>query len=369
MLTAPTTSEHVKVEFEDKTARYVVTIYHAPQYHILRHWLCGDDLNFARSLHFTTPISTEGGKTRASFFASHDRRFLLKAIKGKELKHMQTQADPLFWYADQVLFEKLPSVLVQVVGLFKVEVHQPNRRTRTKTFTVQRNLRFKLQASERSHLCFDLKGIGKVRKVDLAMHHHANEDADEGPTVDVTLEGSASRLVADTPQDSPEQATSDVAFSPCTAGSPAGLPSAKQLPQPAIGASREPATAGRVLWDQNLREWLQGKPLGLPASDLQYLEAAVWNDTLLLAEQALIDYSMLLAVAPWGPEDGPNTAAGTVYMGIIDWLRPYDIMGFVENRYKNLTRGHGQGAVVDPLSYARRFQSAMSTFFVARDEA
>ena len=30
--------------------RYQVAVHFAPHYHALRHWICGDDLNFVRSL-------------------------------------------------------------------------------------------------------------------------------------------------------------------------------------------------------------------------------------------------------------------------------------------------------------------------------
>ena len=39
----------------------------------------GDDLNFVRSLHRCNPTQTSGGKSKAFFYESHDKRFLLKA--------------------------------------------------------------------------------------------------------------------------------------------------------------------------------------------------------------------------------------------------------------------------------------------------
>merc|ERR1712048_1196231 len=84
VLTAATPVSPIKLEFSDQGARYQVTIYHAPQFHILRHWLCGDDLNFVRSIHRCNRITPTGGKSRAAFFISHDERFLLKTVNRAE---------------------------------------------------------------------------------------------------------------------------------------------------------------------------------------------------------------------------------------------------------------------------------------------
>jgi len=67
-----------EVDFDDKQGKYSVAIHFAPQFHALRHGICGDDLNFVRSLHKCSQINVSGGKTRAAFFLSHDQRFLLK---------------------------------------------------------------------------------------------------------------------------------------------------------------------------------------------------------------------------------------------------------------------------------------------------
>merc|ERR1711959_869949 len=70
------------------------------------------------------------------------------------------------------------------------------------------------------------------------------------------------------------------------------------LPSGPSQTESPPPSSKAVLWDQNFREWTEGKPLTLAPQDLKYLEAAVWNDTLLLSGQSLVDYSLLLAAAP-----------------------------------------------------------------------
>jgi len=337
-LTALPLEQPIRVEFEDKEAKYSVAIHHAVQYHILRHWLCGDDLNFARSLYRCNRIKPSGGKSSAAFFVSqHDRRFLLKAVNRAEFKFLTTpsQAQAMFQYVDQILFDKLPSVLAHVVGLFSVSVklHKRARESKTKHFIVQRNLRFSLQNQKRPHFVFDLKGIGnrKVRDVMPGAPGQAHADDSDGEA-----EPEAGQTAA-----------------PGAADRPSG--------------ARKPSKA--VLWDMNLREWTEGKPLCLLSRDLKYLEAALYNDTYFLNKQSLVDYSLLLAAAepPRGEEEAP-TEPGVLALGIIDWLRPYTWDKHMENVVKTFAQAD-RPTVIEPPKYARRFLDAMGTFFVAETPA
>jgi len=339
VLTALPQEQPIRVEFEDKEAKYSVAIHHAVQYHILRHWLCGDDLNFARSLYRCNRIKPSGGKSSAAFFVSHpDQRFLLKAVNRAEFKMLTTpsQAQAMFSYVDQVLFDKLPSVLAHVVGLFSVSVklHKKSRESKPKHFIVQRNLRFSLQNQKRPHFVFDLKGVGnrKVRDVMPGAHGQAHADDSE----------------AEAEPEAGQAASS-------TGGGGGG----------AVGRSSK-----AVLWDMNLREWTDGKPLCLLSRDLKYLEAALHNDTYFLNKQSLVDYSLLLAAAepPDDAEQGLEDEPGVLALGIIDWLRPYTWDKHMENVMKTLAQSGGP-TVIEPPKYARRFLDAMGTVFVAETPA
>ncbi|CAE7670126.1 Pikfyve, partial [Symbiodinium necroappetens] len=162
ILNTPVLKEPVKVDFEDKQAKYHVAIHFAPHYHALRHWICGDDLNFVRSLQHCNPIQTSGGKSRATFLMSHDKRFLLKAINESEFKKLNSEAENLFWYFDKVLFDKWPSVLTQVIGLFSVSATKKSQNYKG-YYVVQQNLRYSLRGTWA--FIFDLKGTGKNRRV------------------------------------------------------------------------------------------------------------------------------------------------------------------------------------------------------------
>jgi 1-phosphatidylinositol-3-phosphate 5-kinase len=258
----------------------------------------------------------------------------VKAVNKYEAHLLTKQAEPLFWYADQVFFDKLPSVLAQVVGVFTVTVMRRGRSKQFKrTYIVQRNLRY--HCWNNPHTCFDLKGVGKSRKVQSSVPEDKQLDDDDD------RQPGAVRYAN---QDGMDGAT------------------ASKRPETVAPASKS------VLWDQNFREWTGGKPLCLPQCDLKYLEAAVWNDTLLLSGQQLVDYSLLLAAAP---SEGPdptscNALKGTLSVGLIDYLRPYTFDKQIESAVKGaFHHSSGQPTVIEPTDYSRRFRTAMGTFFVA----
>ncbi|CAE7377349.1 FAB1C [Symbiodinium natans] len=312
ILNTPVLKEPVKVDFEDKQAKYQVAVHFAPHYHALRHWICGDDLNFVRSLQRCKSIQTSGGKSRATFLMSHDKRFLLKAINESEFKKLNSEAENLFWYFDKVLFDKWPSVLTQVIGLFSVSV---TKKSQYKGYyVVQQNLRHSLR--DTWAFTFDLKGTGKNRRV---------QATDLGEEADSRESPSGSRG----PEDD----------------------------------STERDRAAKVFWDQNFREWTKGKPLCLVPSDLTYLEAAIFNDTTLLSTRDLMDYSLLLAAVP--PE--PGASAGRLILGMIDYLRAFTIDKKVESAVKTALAPTPaeQPTIIAPKDYAARFMRAMSTYFVA----
>lgn len=60
-----------------------------------------------------------------------------------------------------------------------------------------------------------------------------------------------------------------------------GVGAKRRMETPSVVAvsdeeSPRPQRPGQTLWDQNFREWTQGKPLCLAKADLSYLEAAMF---------------------------------------------------------------------------------------------
>jgi len=322
----------IKVAFEDDVASYEVKIWHPAQYHIIRHMVFGDDLNFLRSLHRCSSVSLSGGKTKANFFTSHDKLLLLKGVGGSyEFSFLTEEMPSVFWYLDKVLFEKLPSVIVQILGLFSVEIKPKsgnNFPARKENLVVTRNLRHGFQEQY-----FDLKGVGAVRSApnkattaadgskDLAKEQSAQHETVEGGSAEGPFEGTASMVE--------EGQTGD----------------------------RQGSRTDALL-DAEFLKWSEGCPLSMPAQDLRLLEAAVCNDTMMLRNLKAMDYSLFLSIAK------QDESTGFISLGIIDYLRTFTFDKMLESAYKSWTRGE-EPTIVAPPMYARRFLNACATYFAA----
>uniref|UniRef100_A0A0G4GEM8 PIPK domain-containing protein n=1 Tax=Chromera velia CCMP2878 TaxID=1169474 RepID=A0A0G4GEM8_9ALVE len=135
---------HIRVEFSTPDAAYTVVVFFATQFHILRHFLCGDDLNFVRSIHQSGRLSTSGGKSGASFNVSHDKRFIFKQLSRPESRLFCSSGQAFFQYHSRVLFHGMPSNLTPAYGLFQISCRKKDHRSR-ETFVVLQNLNYHVE--------------------------------------------------------------------------------------------------------------------------------------------------------------------------------------------------------------------------------
>ena len=114
-----------------------------------------------------------------------------------------------------------------------------------------------------------------------------------------------------------------------------------------------------VLLDENLLLLLRdGDWLFTKEDSKERLAVGVHNDTLMLKRNQIMDYSMLL---------GLDDTKKEIYMGIIDYMREYDLKKQVEWVVKSsgIMGGRGQQpTVVDPTKYKERFRAAMNNYFL-----
>lgn len=89
---------HPKVEFRVGASDVKVEIFFALHFHILRHWLLGDDLQLCRALLRTRHAETSGGKSGSDFYLSLDGRFMVKKINSREFAGFQKSGTAFFHY-------------------------------------------------------------------------------------------------------------------------------------------------------------------------------------------------------------------------------------------------------------------------------
>eukprot|EP01063_Lacrimia_lanifica_P031349 TRINITY_DN5145_c0_g3_i1.p1 TRINITY_DN5145_c0_g3~~TRINITY_DN5145_c0_g3_i1.p1 ORF type:complete len:2469 (+),score=889.42 TRINITY_DN5145_c0_g3_i1:971-7408(+) len=114
-----------------------------------------------------------------------------------------------------------------------------------------------------------------------------------------------------------------------------------------------------VLLDENLLLQIKGGDwIFTDEHGKEILHRAVHNDTLMLGQSSIMDYSMLLGV---------NDAKRELYIGIIDYMREYDMIKRFEWAFKSsgIVGGRGQQpTIVEPKIYKERFRTQMDNYFL-----
>jgi hypothetical protein len=116
-----------------------------------------------------------------------------------------------------------------------------------------------------------------------------------------------------------------------------------------------------VLQDQNLIDEYETSPLVVSEYHKRLLTMAVWNDTLLLSGQAVMDYSLLVGIE----ERNADGTGGEIVVGIIDYIRRFTWDKQVESWVKSGITGKGKNpTVISPDQYKNRFRAAMQSYFL-----
>ncbi|KAF2664945.1 hypothetical protein BT63DRAFT_428901 [Microthyrium microscopicum] len=108
-----------------------------------------------------------------------------------------------------------------------------------------------------------------------------------------------------------------------------------------------------VLLDENLVDIIFEKPIFVREHTMKLLTASVWNDTLFLSKQNVMDYSLMA-----GFEDETRE----IVVGIIDCIRTYTWDKKLETWIKD--RGKNKPTVTSPKDYRNRFRVAMSKYIL-----
>jgi 1-phosphatidylinositol-3-phosphate 5-kinase len=106
-----------------------------------------------------------------------------------------------------------------------------------------------------------------------------------------------------------------------------------------------------VLLDENMVEFIYESPLFSREHSKRILRASIWNDTLFLSGQNVMDYSLMIAI----DEDRKE-----LVIGIIDCIRTYTWDKKLETWIKD--RGKNRPTVTSPKEYKNRFREAMGRY-------
>lgn len=122
-------------------------------------------------------------------------------------------------------------------------------------------------------------------------------------------------------------------------------------------SSQQPMKVHQTLLDDNLMELTRGRPFPLKQRAKLVFQKAVSNDTMFLSIVNVVDYSILV---------GFDEDSHEIVVGIIDYLRQYDIVKRMERMGKSvgMFAGQAEPTIIQPSHYRRRFSSAMERYFM-----
>lgn len=108
-----------------------------------------------------------------------------------------------------------------------------------------------------------------------------------------------------------------------------------------------------VLLDENLVDIIFEKPIFVRDHTKKVLQASVWNDTLFLSKQNVMDYSLMA---------GFDDKRREIVVGIIDCIRTYTWDKKLETWIKD--RGKNKPTITSPKDYRNRFRIAMASYIL-----
>jgi hypothetical protein len=112
----------------------------------------------------------------------------------------------------------------------------------------------------------------------------------------------------------------------------------------------------RTKMDLNFVEFMKGLPVILGVEDKKRLDAEIWNDTLFLSQQNIVDYSLLLIF---------DVDGLVVDYGIIDYMEQYTFERAIESKYKTVV-GTELPTIIYPKEYKNRFrQHLIQIYFMS----
>ena len=110
---------------------------------------------------------------------------------------------------------------------------------------------------------------------------------------------------------------------------------------------------GRTKMDLNFLEDFKGIPLAVTTEAKKVLDASIWNDTLFLSKQNIIDYSLLVII---------SFEQNKIVAGIIDYMEQYTLEKAIESKYKKVV-GNGIPTITHPNKYRKRFRTQVTQLY------
>eukprot|EP01088_Endostelium_zonatum_P008518 TRINITY_DN2153_c0_g1_i1.p1 TRINITY_DN2153_c0_g1~~TRINITY_DN2153_c0_g1_i1.p1 ORF type:complete len:1989 (-),score=536.03 TRINITY_DN2153_c0_g1_i1:43-6009(-) len=307
--------------------RFTVSVYYAKQFNALRSIVTKGDANFIQSIAQCKPWAANGGRSRCTFSKTLDERFVLKEVANIEIESFLGFAHLYFQHLYRAYYRDIPSSLVKILGLYSI-IWTSNGKQIKRDIVIMENLFYGRNLKR----VYDLKGSVRNRFVNT----EENSDKEKGGN-----SGSGNK----DNEDSEREARED----------------------DAMGFSRDIMSWDKkkeekkltVFMDENLIDNMYKDPIYTGERTKITLSMAVWNDSLLLSNLHVMDYSLLIGV---------DEKENQLVVGIIDYMRTYTWDKHLETwvKFVGIVGGNPGKVptVISPNQYKTRFRDAMWSYFV-----
>lgn len=152
---------HIKYQLNETNVKLSCKIFFAEQFDALREYTDSHSM-FIQSLSKCSNFESSGGKSGSRFMKSRDNRFLIKEISKPELDAFLKFAPTYFDYMAKAIFEKSPTLLSKIFGIYRVVLHNVSSGKIIKMdMLVMENLFYNRTLNP----VFDLKGSMRNRHV------------------------------------------------------------------------------------------------------------------------------------------------------------------------------------------------------------
>lgn len=155
------TGTHLAYSFVDSTARMQCKIFFAEQFDAVRR-KCGVADRIVESLSRCVKWDSKGGKTKSEWLKTLDDRLVVKSLSPVETQAFLKFAPAYFNIMAEALFHDLPTVIAKMLGFYQIVIKNPVTGTEIKwDVLVMENLFYDRSPTLR----FDLKGSMRNRKI------------------------------------------------------------------------------------------------------------------------------------------------------------------------------------------------------------
>ena len=313
-----------------------IIVYFPKQFEALRALYCDTYSEFILSISKNKVWSdVSGGKSKASFYKSIDDKYIFKCISKVEFGMFIKSATEYFNHIQNYLFEKRPSILAKILGIYKIEFNeQYNLKLENYYVVLMENIYYGIiENNDEENIIRNTLTVN-FKKNNNTLIKNKNENFFNN-----NINNENHQNYEDIYFDKKDFKCYDLKGSKI-----------RRYVQ------KDSDKVNQVLLDTNFIEDFNSELIILHRNIDKLFKHALHNDTLFLSNLNIIDYSLFLLIN--------NTNENKVIkFGIIDYIRKYTWDKKLEHISKKVLNGTDP-TIIEPKEYRKRFLEHIQKYFI-----